>query len=148
MESSQILGVTEEYGSSESGWTMYIGSPVHGNDSCDADDDHSTDKQGHDHDNDDDYPDNDHNKYESDDSMASDASSGPRHQEFLCESSERSLNINYFKHEASKRTSEKKLCRQVKKRDDRRMKEKQESLHKENVDASHVQGGSNVRKTN
>nr|POF12134.1 hypothetical protein CFP56_42330 [Quercus suber] len=48
MDSSQMFGGTEECQSSESGWTMYIGSPIYGDD-------------------------------DSDDSMASDASSRPSH---------------------------------------------------------------------
>ncbi|TYI51947.1 hypothetical protein E1A91_D12G211400v1 [Gossypium mustelinum] len=39
MESSKIYGGIEECHSSESGWTMYIGSPIHGGD--DSGDGHS-----------------------------------------------------------------------------------------------------------
>ncbi|TKY54981.1 pheromone-processing carboxypeptidase KEX isoform X1 [Spatholobus suberectus] len=62
----------EECHSSESGWTMYIGSPVDDDGhSDDGDNDNSDDEgtQAHPQDDDD----------ESDDSMASDASSGPSH---------------------------------------------------------------------
>ncbi|GAV77763.1 hypothetical protein CFOL_v3_21233 [Cephalotus follicularis] len=77
MESSQLFGDTEECHSSESGWTMYIGSPVHSDDGGDAD--------GHSHsgdDENDDDPGGDddseaNSEDDSDDSMASDASSGP-----------------------------------------------------------------------
>ncbi|KAI4335854.1 hypothetical protein L6164_014459 [Bauhinia variegata] len=61
MESSQIFGAAEECHSSDSGWTMYIGSPI-------DDDGHSDDG------------DTEANREDnSDDSMASDASSGPCH---------------------------------------------------------------------
>ncbi|KAF7806301.1 pheromone-processing carboxypeptidase KEX1 [Senna tora] len=66
MEQSQIIGGAEECHSSESGWTMYIGSPID-----DDDDGHSDD----DDDNTQADPEDDH----TDDSMASDASSGPSH---------------------------------------------------------------------
>ncbi|XP_020228662.1 uncharacterized protein LOC109809695 isoform X2 [Cajanus cajan] len=65
----------EECHSSESGWTMYIGSPVDDNDDGDNhksdDDEHCTQARPQD-----DYDD------ASDDSMASDASSGPSHHGF------------------------------------------------------------------
>ncbi|KAL6994998.1 hypothetical protein U1Q18_005133, partial [Sarracenia purpurea var. burkii] len=76
MESSQIIGNAEECHSSESGWTMYIGSPIRSyeHDEDDDDDNDNTD----DNDDSDDYcvkPEDD-----SDDSMASDASSGRSHR--------------------------------------------------------------------
>lgn len=69
MEPSQIFGGGEECHSSESGWTMYIGSPV------DDDDGHS----GEHRDNDNSDVEGTHvdAEDESDDSMASDASSRP-----------------------------------------------------------------------
>ncbi|CAK9147885.1 unnamed protein product [Ilex paraguariensis] len=77
MESSQLFGGAEECHSSESGWTMYIGSSIDGendgehvNDPSDDDDD--------DNNNDNDDGNGDDN---SDDSMASDAGSGPSHRE-------------------------------------------------------------------
>ncbi|KAL4036138.1 hypothetical protein IC575_004864 [Cucumis melo] len=75
MEPSQIFGVSEECHSSESGWTMYIGSPAN-DDSSDAasdDDDKDEEHKGYY------YAANNHNDSD-DDSMASDASSGPSHQ--------------------------------------------------------------------
>lgn len=78
MEPSQIFGVSEECHSSESGWTMYIGSPADGSSDADAD-------APSDHDDDDEdgrtkscYA---NHQDDSDDSMASDASSGPSHQQ-------------------------------------------------------------------
>ncbi|KAJ4960844.1 hypothetical protein NE237_020754 [Protea cynaroides] len=79
MESSQLFGDnTEECSSSESGWTMYIGSPLHLDDAQDdngeADEDYDNDE----------YDDDDNGKEandDSDDSMASDASTGPNHGE-------------------------------------------------------------------
>ncbi|KAJ4835522.1 hypothetical protein Tsubulata_046461 [Turnera subulata] len=71
MESSQIFGVSEECQSCESGWTMYLSSPVHGDDGDDYSDggDHNSVRHGKNYNHEDD----------SDDSMASDASSGPSH---------------------------------------------------------------------
>ncbi|XP_022135292.1 uncharacterized protein LOC111007289 isoform X2 [Momordica charantia] len=68
---------SEECHSSESGWTMYIGSPAGGSSDADADAAPSGD-DGEDEDEDEDCYGN--NQDESDDSMASDASSGPSHQ--------------------------------------------------------------------
>ncbi|XP_058010190.1 protein SOB FIVE-LIKE 2-like [Hevea brasiliensis] len=77
MESSQLFGGPEERNSSESGWTMYLGSPINGDDDDDQhgnkDDDDDDDGDGGNGKN---YLHEDH----SDDSMASDASSGPSHQ--------------------------------------------------------------------
>ncbi|CAL0307161.1 unnamed protein product [Lupinus luteus] len=70
MEPYNIFGSGEECHSSESGWTMYIGSPTYDDDGEDIDngDDEGT------------IPVNDleQEDHESDDSMASDASSRPR----------------------------------------------------------------------
>ncbi|XP_022974149.1 uncharacterized protein LOC111472737 [Cucurbita maxima] len=71
MESSQNVGVSEECHSSESGWTMYIGSPVDDSSDGDEDDDVEYGKNKGFHAN---------HQDDSDDSMASDASSGPSHQ--------------------------------------------------------------------
>ncbi|KAK7411292.1 hypothetical protein VNO78_02725 [Psophocarpus tetragonolobus] len=73
-----VLGGEEECHSNESGWTMYIGSPrddeaLH----CDDDDDEGNgDGLGYDYD---EGAQADPDDVESDDSMASDASSGPSH---------------------------------------------------------------------
>ncbi|CAK8563286.1 unnamed protein product [Lathyrus sativus] len=64
MKPSKKFGSEEECESSESGWTMYIGSHIEDDDM----DEEGTTHQG--------YPEDD----ESDDSMVSDASSGPSHQ--------------------------------------------------------------------
>lgn len=82
-DSSGNLGGTEECSSNESGWTMYIASPIHENNPVDDDEDDDNDN------------DTERNEYkdihddycgdgESDDSMASDASSGPSHQGGPC----------------------------------------------------------------
>ncbi|KAL5818109.1 hypothetical protein ACOSQ3_026487 [Xanthoceras sorbifolium] len=75
MESSKVFGGAEECQSSESGWTMYIGSPIHGDDD---DDGHSDDDDG-DYDDDIDHDTEANREVDSDDSMASDASSGIAH---------------------------------------------------------------------
>ncbi|XP_035541694.1 rRNA biogenesis protein rrp36-like [Juglans regia] len=81
MESSQMFGGTEECHSSESGWTMYIGSPIYGDDDDDSDNGTHDDEDhdGDDGDDDDDDDDDGNQDDDSDDSMASDASSGPSH---------------------------------------------------------------------
>ncbi|XP_022921474.1 uncharacterized protein LOC111429737 isoform X2 [Cucurbita moschata] len=77
MEPSQMFGVSEECHSSESGWTMYIGSPAAADGSSDVDTGAASDEE----------EDEEHKGYydinqdDSDDSMASDASSGPSHQQ-------------------------------------------------------------------
>ncbi|XP_058115011.1 protein SOB FIVE-LIKE 1-like [Magnolia sinica] len=88
MEPSQLIGGTEECNSSESGWTMYIASPMH--DVALSDDDHDGEGEG-DGDGDNDcnsHDDGDGNNNDgdddSDDSMASDASSGQSRREHSC----------------------------------------------------------------
>ncbi|CAJ2664699.1 hypothetical protein L195_g000860 [Trifolium pratense] len=69
MKPSKIIGSEEECQSSESGWTMYIGSHIEDDDGdIDSGEYEETTHQA--------YPEDD----ESDDSMVSDASSGPSHQ--------------------------------------------------------------------
>ncbi|KAL2546299.1 uncharacterized protein Fot_15799 [Forsythia ovata] len=81
MDSSKILEGTEECSSSESGWTMYIASPVDEYNLVDEEDDGgSIDKQE-----DGLHAKDDAGDTDSDDSMASDASSGPSHREHLCD---------------------------------------------------------------
>ncbi|XP_055805732.1 protein SOB FIVE-LIKE 1-like [Solanum dulcamara] len=87
MEYPKHPGGTEECNSNESGWTMYIGSPYldynqggddDDNDNDVDDDERSTPRKGYK------YA-NDHvEDGGSDDSMTSDASSGPSHQGVLC----------------------------------------------------------------
>nr|GMC75357.1 acidic leucine-rich nuclear phosphoprotein 32 family member B-like [Ipomoea batatas] len=67
MESSHVYGGSEECHSNESGWTMYIGSPTT--------DDYEEDNLNSNNVNGDSYEEEEN----SDDSMASDASSGPSH---------------------------------------------------------------------
>lgn len=97
MEFSQILGCTEEYSGangSESGWTKYIASPVKEND-FDDDNADSKNKQGDCRKGN--YG-NDDGGGESDDSMTSDASSGPSHPELPCRSSKGSVDIGPSKY--------------------------------------------------
>ncbi|EEF31573.1 conserved hypothetical protein [Ricinus communis] len=88
---------TEGCSSSESGWTMYIASPMQedGNDCSDDTDDgnHHNDviiNDRHDHA-------DDNEQQDSDDSMASDASSGPHHQ-YRYENPQRKGPLGNFKH--------------------------------------------------
>ncbi|KAJ0098853.1 hypothetical protein Patl1_21567 [Pistacia atlantica] len=76
MDSSKNHFSTEGCSSSESGWTMYIDSPMQEDD--DDDDHHYRNSNKYTSVNDD----REDNKEESDDSMASDASSGPSHHQY------------------------------------------------------------------
>ncbi|KAF9674181.1 hypothetical protein SADUNF_Sadunf10G0100800 [Salix dunnii] len=139
MEFSKILGCTEEYSGasgSESGWTNYIASPIKENDFDDKNAD-SKNKQG----------DcrignygNDGGGGESDDSMTSDASSGPSHPELPCRGNEGSVKIGPSKYATSKYSSKAKRQKQVKETDGsaRIRVEKEVSVLKENSAASYV----------
>ncbi|XP_047325546.1 protein SOB FIVE-LIKE 1-like [Impatiens glandulifera] len=74
MDYSQNTGEEECY-SCESGWTMYIGSPISDDDDDDDDDNEEQDEK-HDDDEEDGHRRGAKREDESDDSMASDASSG------------------------------------------------------------------------
>ncbi|XP_072980354.1 uncharacterized protein [Typha angustifolia] len=88
MDSSQLIGDAEECNSSESGWTMYLASPMH--DDGDDGDDGDGEVEGHGYDgsskrsntsggsNGDDGDDDD----DDDDSLASDASTGPAQEKY------------------------------------------------------------------
>ncbi|KAJ6312442.1 hypothetical protein OIU76_011804 [Salix suchowensis] len=116
MEFSQILGCTEEYSGasgSESGWTNYIASPIKEND-FDDDNADSKNKQG----------DcrkgsygNDDGGGESDDSLTSDASSGPSHPEIPCRSNEGSVKTGPSKYATGKYSSKAKHQKKLKERD-------------------------------
>ncbi|CAK7326449.1 unnamed protein product [Dovyalis caffra] len=147
MEFSKIMGCTEECSGtsgSESGWTSYIASPIKEN-NFDDDNDDSKNKQG-------DCRKGNHGNDgvggggESDDSMTSDASSGPSHRELPCSSNERSVNIGPSKYATSKYSSKAKLQKQVKQRDGsaRIIVEKEVSALKANSAASYVQSGTKV----
>ncbi|XP_010905772.1 uncharacterized protein [Elaeis guineensis] len=91
MEASQPTGDAEECSSSESGWTMYLASPMHDNgDSDDHDDLEEDDARGEDDDDDGDGGGSNNNSSvgkdegdeEDDDSMASDASTGRAHNKY------------------------------------------------------------------
>ncbi|KAA8541106.1 hypothetical protein F0562_025069 [Nyssa sinensis] len=126
MESSQIFGGAEECHSSESGWTMYIGSPIHGDDDGD---DHSTDDGDEEEDDK-----NANHEDDSDDSMASDASSGPSHREHPWRNGEGGHGMAQYKHQEDKgdvkHCSYKKKAKNPveKKGNEKRKGEKEESL--------------------
>ncbi|KAJ4710648.1 acidic leucine-rich nuclear phosphoprotein 32 family member E [Melia azedarach] len=122
MEPSKFFGCKEECSSSVSGWTMYLGSPGNENDNYDDDDDddRNTYQQGdafkldyHLHDDDD-------ANDKSDDSMASDASSGPSHQELPIPWGNSKPSLD--KHETSKYSWKQNLQKQKTKRDESRIK--------------------------
>ncbi|KAJ0094208.1 hypothetical protein Patl1_16591 [Pistacia atlantica] len=146
MEPSKIVGCKEEHSSSVSGWTMYIGSPVHETDRDDDDEhDHSYYHEGHN------YKDklcyeNDDANDNSDDSMASDASSGPSHHE-LSWGSKRSP---FDKHAPGKLSAKEKLHHKEKvKKDESRIKvERDESVLKAKAASTQARSGGKVRKTN
>nr|XP_043608379.1 protein SOB FIVE-LIKE 3-like [Erigeron canadensis] len=117
MEFSKYLGAAaEECSSSESGWTMYIVSPMHetnyNNNHHYYHDQHvindGIDKSQHNGDYDKMY----HNHEDSDDSMVSDASSRPSRQPNLCGMSKKpvgGLRRDHFKHALNQKHAEKKL---------------------------------------
>ncbi|XP_058774488.1 protein SOB FIVE-LIKE 1-like [Vicia villosa] len=123
MEPSQDLASEGEFSGTESGWTTYIGSPIP-SEVYDDDDEESVNmedyvvnkfKNAHEkvHDDDDDKGEkNDVNEESDDDSMASDASSGPCHLQLVCIKSETSHGLHV--HE-EKFLSTKKASKQVKK---------------------------------
>ncbi|KAL4638381.1 hypothetical protein ACB092_03G142300 [Castanea dentata] len=147
MESSQAHAAAEEHSGSESGWTMYISSPIQSkNDNYK--DIHVDDND----DDDDDDDDGDGDDDESDNSMASDASSGPSHHELPCGKGEGSGSIAQNKHAKNEANSKysssgKKPCKKGKKREERRSKEeKEESMQWALSAASQVSSGVKVRK--
>ncbi|GJS71579.1 hypothetical protein Tco_0704420 [Tanacetum coccineum] len=153
IEYSKYLRVAEECSSSESGWTMYIVSPMHESryNICHGYDhghghrsgyDHSHGHgHGHGHGHVDDGIDKSYGDYsiyhneDSDDSMVSDTSSRPSRQAILCGSSKkRSGSRRESKHAMSQKQVEKKLH-------ERRQRAVKEEEHKTRVDVK-------ARKTN
>ncbi|WCJ35741.1 Protein SOB FIVE-LIKE 4 [Euphorbia peplus] len=146
MESSPVLGCREEWSGTESGWTTYICSPVHSVDS--EDDGHSflewkSYKMGT-------YSNYICDDIESDDSMTSDASSGPSRVEFPCTSSERNLTVCPFKHQRTEYSSRKKAQKQIQQIENVRSRikvAKQVSkAFQANSATSHANCGTKVRK--
>ncbi|XP_055961054.1 protein SOB FIVE-LIKE 4-like [Mercurialis annua] len=149
METSRILGCIEECSGTirtESGWTAYIGSSIQ--ESCHRDEnDHSMYKQanvkkGCDYDDEDDN--------ESDDSMASDASSGPSLDEFPFKSKEIRVDMGPFKNATTKYSSGQKLHTKCKQKDRARpliKVEKEQLVFEAKSAASHIYGGTRCLKT-
>ncbi|OMO93670.1 hypothetical protein CCACVL1_06394 [Corchorus capsularis] len=144
MEASQILsGIEdEEHSSSESGWTMYIGSSIHQTDQYnyigEFDCDTHKPEEGYRKNRCYNYEGNRKNDDESDDSMASDASSGPSNYKLPCRS-EQNLVMDHYKHETFESTTTEKLHKQVMKKDKRRNKMEKEKLELKTISAgSHV----------
>ncbi|GKU90457.1 hypothetical protein SLE2022_219720 [Rubroshorea leprosula] len=132
MDTSNILGGNEEeHDSSESGWTAYIGSPTPENLPSDEQEDIYSNKNKC-----------SINKYnnddveESDDSMASDASSGQSHRKLPYKNSKRGGRDRYQR-VATKYSSEEKLHKQVVK-DQRKSKTEKKSVLKAKGATSHV----------
>ncbi|KAJ4840624.1 hypothetical protein Tsubulata_023556 [Turnera subulata] len=142
MESSKIIGSAKEC-SSESGWTSYLVSRGQGS-NIDDEGDYSTGDYG--------YNTNKQRYYrkgdaaaaadsgESDDSMTSDASSGPSHCEPFHGSNEDNHGRSHLKGATSKCPSKEKPYRNVKQRDGARIRVgKEESFFKAKTAVSHVQ---------
>lgn len=137
MDSSQVFGNAEECNSSESGWTMYIGSPITNDDhSDDGDKDDDGDDDGdHEHD-----VKHDEDGHDSDDSMASDASSGPSH---------RQNSWGNGKDEGKKKCSIKKAKDPVEKKgyEGKKKEKEEESVFAAKKASVGVQSSEKVRKT-
>ncbi|KAG2667189.1 hypothetical protein I3760_15G100500 [Carya illinoinensis] len=157
MESSQVFGAAEECHSSESGWTMYIGSPIYGDDDDGSGDNgDSDDENDGDGDNDDDDDENDANHDDdSDDSMASDASSGPSHQGHPCGSGKGGHGLAAFKQEDEENYHNYRLDKKANKQQQKekqiraqKMKEEKEEklLRAKIANASAQSTGAKVRK--
>ncbi|KAG6651232.1 hypothetical protein CIPAW_06G096300 [Carya illinoinensis] len=134
METHLDFGSADEHSCSDSGWTIYFGSTTQN-----ENENNSKDKYTRGEDDD-----------ESEDSMASDASSGPSHHDELPNGGSRSLDhIKHAKDTAnSKLSSAKKPCKQFKKKDERRVKEQnRHSSYRAETAASQVSSGAKVRKT-
>lgn len=154
MDSSQLFGGTEECNSSESGWTMYIGSPTP---SYSAGDDPHSDGGENDDDDDDDDGDDDYDAShgdDSDDSMASDASSGPSQRERLCGKGGYNHRMNCFEYSKNedddKYSMHKKADSRAEKQraEQKRNGEKAESMFVARKANTHVGSNSKVRKNN
>ncbi|KAK4373275.1 hypothetical protein RND71_008659 [Anisodus tanguticus] len=148
MESSKLPGGTEECSSSESGWTMYIASPTHQYHHEDDGDDERTlrkrDKNVYNDDGDDD------NEYVgSDESLTSDASSSPAHQE-VCTSIDKSHRKLQFKHaeKETKKFSSKEHNREVKTElyDSKIKAAKEDSGHKTKTRIDYASSRSTARR--
>ncbi|KAE8023075.1 hypothetical protein FH972_008825 [Carpinus fangiana] len=148
MESPVALGGAEEHSGSESGWTIYIGSTIPNENDNKGRDIHGENAAAAADDDDDDGG--------SEDSMASDASSGPSHHDQLpCGKGEGSGNTGHImkhaKDEGNSKyySSEKKPHKQVKKKDEGRVKEeKGQSVYRAESAASQVSiSGAKQRKT-
>ncbi|GKV39293.1 hypothetical protein SLEP1_g47093 [Rubroshorea leprosula] len=133
--SSNIPGGTEEeHSSSESGWTKYIGSPSSETLYSDEQEDIYNNKNKCEINND-----NSDSDQESDDSMASDASSGRSHHKLPGKSSKQShAGMDCYQKAASKYSSEEKLPKQVIKDQRSSKTDKKESVLKAKNAASHV----------
>jgi hypothetical protein len=119
MEPSQDIASEGEFSGTESGWTTYIGSPIHSEIYNDEeqifymDEYESNFKSTYEkfQDDDDKVEKNDDNEDSDNDSMASDASSGPSHLQLICIKSERSHGL----HEHEKIHSTKRATKKVRK---------------------------------
>lgn len=146
MESSKVFGGTEECQSSESGWTMYIGSPMAGGD--DDDDESYSINGGTIHDANEEHNGGGHGD-DSDDSMASDASSGPSYR---CGNGENGYGgMAYLKHDEKKDKykSEKKETKPAmeKQRGIRRKEEREELVFvAKRANTTPLQSGDKVRR--
>lgn len=120
MEPSQDLASANEFNGTESGWTTYIGSPIYNDDEQSDDDGNNFKNVGEEKIEGEKnvfYENNNRNVDDGesdDDSMASDASSGPNHLQLVCINSEGSHH-RVDNHENEKILSAKRVTKQVKK---------------------------------
>ncbi|XVE54625.1 hypothetical protein DITRI_Ditri03aG0097100 [Diplodiscus trichospermus] len=135
MEPSKIFGGNEECHSSESGWTMYIGSPIQGGDDNDDENGRSEAYTAYNGGRPDETDAN--HEADSDDSMASDASSGPSHQGVqFYGNMEGGRGTSYFKHDEDEEEGDCCLDKKAKKSAEKQkigMKKKEDKEEKEQM---------------
>lgn len=141
MEYPKHPGGTEECNSNESGWTMYIGSPYRDynqggdDDDNDVDDDEGSCTPRKGYKNADDHVEDGG----SDDSMTSDASSGPSHQGVLCTNIEQIYGKHEFKH------VEKDIRKFSSKEQQQQQKQAKKKLSDKNTKAAKEDSGHNAK---
>ncbi|XP_060183228.1 protein SOB FIVE-LIKE 2 [Lycium barbarum] len=149
MELSKLPGGTKECSSSESGWTMYIASPIHQYHHEDEDDDDDDERTSRKRDKNLYDDDDDGEDVGSDDSLVSDASSGPGHQE-VCTTIDKSHGKLRLKHaeKETKKFPSKEYNREVKKKlfDMNIKAAKEDSGHKSKIRIDYASSRSTSRR--
>ncbi|CAI9096372.1 OLC1v1032503C1 [Oldenlandia corymbosa var. corymbosa] len=153
MDSSNNIGDTEECSSNESGWTMYIASPIQEDNPDDDDDDDSNHESGTERREYKDFYYDDGGDGESDDSMASDASSGPSHQGGPCVTNKGSHGRDFLEHAGGsddRRSTGHKSYKQIEKKEraQKPKPEKEQQGRKVNISTGDVYSKGKSRKNN